>query len=274
MRLFKLIQAVQIANDMFDNYVEPLGMSMMSGEVPQVMFLIHQRDSKDQDWLAQVRFKNTTAISVFKCELYLEDVFRLCRRCKLWLITEDIFRIVVLYAMIHPLFQSQYLDFTKDINADYDSMMAGAGKDTYRFIRDFYLGRVKYDPVEKITLDILKYHMMVYTNKTEPGLGDALEDALFKYRQIMMTKYKGAYEAARFRKAQMYLIDKDGFIQLEKRVGGSTNYILDGQKESIDDDVIEDTPIPQKRAYSIQPEKKTQRRKQVNKEYYTLERSD
>ena len=271
MRLFTLQRAVQISNEMFSEYVEPLGLSMMSGEVPQMMFMIHQRDSKYQDWLAQVRFKNTLTISVFKCEVYLEDVFRLCRRCKLWLITEEIFRVAVLYAMIHPLYQSQYLDFTRDINADYESMMAGAGKDTYRFIKNFYLARIDYDPVEKIVLDIFRYHLMIYTNKTETGCGEAYEDALFAYRQIMLLQYKGAYEVARYRKAQTYLIDEDGYMLMERRVTGSTNYTVDGSREFIDEVI---TPTAQKRAYSILPEKRQVRKKPISNEYYSLERSD
>ena len=184
MRLITLTEAVKITSDMFTDYVEPLGMSMMSGEIPSIMFMIHQRGSKDLDWLAHVRFKNTLPISVFKCEIYLDDVFRLCRRCKLWLITENVFKIVVLYAMLHPLYQTQHIDFSQDVTADYESMMAGAGKSTYQFIKDYYISRIEADSVDIAVLDILQYHMMQYTNKTFPGMRVAQEEAKVRLRLL------------------------------------------------------------------------------------------
>lgn len=224
MRLMTLDRAAEITAEMFDQYVEPLGMSFMSGEVPSVMFTIHRRGSREQDWLAQVRFKNTLTISVFKCEVYLDDVFSLCRRCRLWLITEDVYRIAVLYAMLHPLYQSQYIDFKQDVKADYDSMMAGAGKEVYSFIKGY--GIID-NPIEDTVLEILRYHMMEFTNRYYGG-GDYREvysGHIKEYEDQMQNLYPEAYRMARYRKAQTYLIDVDGFIIMEPRTRGGITYV-------------------------------------------------
>ena len=123
MRLITLDEAVQITSTIFNDYVEPLAVSMMSGEVPSILLGIHRYGTKESDWLAHTSFKNSASISVFKCDIYLEDIFRLCRRCKLWLVTEDVFRVVTLYYVLHPLYQTQYINFDIDVNADYESII-------------------------------------------------------------------------------------------------------------------------------------------------------
>lgn len=230
MRLFTLDRAVEITSDMFDTYVEHVGLSLMSGEVPSVLFSINRRGTKERDWLAQVRFKNTLAISVFRCDVYLEDIFRLCRQCKLYLITEEVYQVVVLYGMLHPLFQSQYFDFGFDVNADYESMMAGAGVVTYEFIRSHF-GFT--DSVQNMVLDILRWYMMIFTNHHGKfhNVAELYETAQSKYERIMQGAYPGAYQTARYRKAQMSLVDKDGYLLMERRTDGRTIYDSDRRKE-------------------------------------------
>lgn len=211
MRLITLDEAVQITSTIFNDYVEPLAVSMMSGEVPSILLGIHRYGTKESDWLAHTSFKNSASISVFKCDIYLEDIFRLCRRCKLWLVTEDVFRVVALYYVLHPLYQTQYINFDIDVNADYESMMAGAGKEADHFIRKFCSLRTT---TEQTVLDILKYHMMIFTNHyhgRDTNVGRAYTDAIESYAYIMLVNYRGAYEVARYRKAQTCLIDRDGY---------------------------------------------------------------
>lgn len=234
MRLITLDEVVDITREMFDNYVEHVGISLMSGEVPSIMFAVHRRGSKEHDWLAEVRFKNTLAISVFRCEVWIDDVFRLCRRCKMFLVTREVYRIAVLYAMLHPLYQSQYINFDKEVNADYDSMMAGAGTATYNFISKHVPIQ---DPLEKVVLLILRYHMMIFSNHYtggEPGsYGQSYEDAQLMYQNLMVHRYPAAYYMARFYKAQTCLIDKEGFIIMERRTG---NVIIENSEDTDKED--------------------------------------
>jgi len=231
--MITLDEAVAITDDMFTNYVEPVGLSLMSGEVPQIMFSINRRGTKEKDWLAQVRFKNTLAISVFRCDVYLEDVFRLCRDCRLWLITREVFQVAVLYAMLHPLYQSQYVDFGFDVNIDYESMMASAGRQAYAFMSK-HVPIV--DLVQPIVLEIFRYHMMIFTNHHEGELHSTrtLRDLQKQYEQIMLEKYRGAYCMARYRKAWTSLVDADGFIVLEKKTAGRTIYSNDRIEDQTD----------------------------------------
>lgn len=219
-RLFTTDQAVEIVTEMFNEYVEPLAVSMMSGEVPSMVLTIHRYDTKESDWLAHATFKNTVTLSTFKCDVYLDDIYRLCRRCKLWLLTDEIFRVAALYYMLHPLYQTQYINFEIDINADYESMMAGSGKETYHFMKRFCALTTT---LEQTVLDILEYRMMIFTNHyhgNETDVGHAYTDAIHQYAEIMKARYKGAYEVARYRKAQTYLVDADGFMILEPKTKG------------------------------------------------------
>lgn len=227
MRLITLDEAVQITNEMFSEYVEHVGLSLMSGEVPSVLFSINRRGTKERDWLAQVRFKNTLTISVLRCDVYLEDIFRLHRQCKLYLVTKEVYQVVVLYAMLHPLYQSQYLDFDSfDVNIDYESMMAGAGKSAYDFITQHFRFN---DPIQQVALDILKYHMMIFTNhhNGELHVTNHLFERQKQYESSMLEKYPGAYNVARYRKAQTSLIDADGYLLMEKKTRGNTIYASD-----------------------------------------------
>ena len=88
MRFDTLTTLAGIVVEMFDKYVAPAAKSMMSGEVPSAMLTVHRTGTKDKDWLAFVQFKDAMPISTIRCSVYLEDIFRLCRRNRLYLITE------------------------------------------------------------------------------------------------------------------------------------------------------------------------------------------
>ena len=74
-----MVQAIVMIKDVFDNYVEPVAKSFMSGELPSVMLTIHRRGTREKDWLAHVRFKDSLTVSLFKCDVYIDDIYRLCR---------------------------------------------------------------------------------------------------------------------------------------------------------------------------------------------------
>lgn len=215
MRFNTLNQLATITAELFDKYVAPVAKSFMSGEVPSALLTVHRTGSKDKDWLAQVQFKDGMPVSTFRCAIYLEDVFRLCRRCHLYLITEDIYRIAALYAMLHPLYQSQYNDFTKDLMLDYDSMMAGAGTETYHFMMRHY--EFNENSPDSIALELFRYHMMIFTNHTKGvNITERFKKQRALYESYMLTHYRDAYKTARFRKAQTCQIDQEGFILLER----------------------------------------------------------
>ena len=233
MRLLTLDECADITTKLFDRFVCPLAVSQMTGEIPSIHFGIHRHGSKEQDWLAHVRYKHTMSISVFQCDIWLEDVFRLCRRCRIWLITREVFQIVCLYAMLHPIYQSECMDFHTDVDSDYESMMIGAGKLTHQFIRNYYPVT---DDVQPIILEILKYHMMEFSNHwyglSDGSYRETYRDWQRKYELEMLAVYEGPYKVARSRKANTTLLDYEGFLKLERLTEGSVVYEDQGRKDS------------------------------------------
>lgn len=89
MKTITIDQMIQITTEMFNDYVEPVALSLMCGEVPNTTFIIHRIGSDGNDLFPRVRFKNTVNISVFKCDIWLDDILLLCRKCKMYLVTEQ-----------------------------------------------------------------------------------------------------------------------------------------------------------------------------------------
>jgi len=226
MKLLTLDEMVAITTDMFDQYVEPVALSLMSGEVPSSTFAIHRSGTRDKDWLARVRFKNTVTISVFRCDVYLDDVMMLCRMCKMFLVTPEVFRVAVTFSMLYPLYQTQHMNFSTDVNSDYDSMMAGAGKATYTFMsRHFAMSSIH----EQDILDILYYRSMTFINcyKYAPKgirVGDLIEDLTERYIYYMREHHKDAYRTARYYKARTNLVNEEGYVILEPITKGGMSY--------------------------------------------------
>lgn len=211
---------------LFNRYVEPLAETMMTGEVPSVAINIVPHGTVYTDWLAKVKFRNSTAVSIFHCTIYLDDVMRLCRNCKMYLVTRDVFNVSVLYYMIHPLYQT---DWVTDRNiGDYESMMLASNICACRYIREYY----PLTPEEDMILAILDSWMMVFTNRTYGKVKnqkEAYDNALDRYVKWMMKTRKDQYITSRRFKAQTALLDCDGFILLEHRItGGDCN---EGRKE-------------------------------------------
>ena len=216
MKMLTTQKQIEIIRDVFDRFVEPVASSFMSGEVPSTMFTIHRKGSREKDWLASVRFRNTLTISVFKCEVFMEDIVNLCRRCKIYLVTDTIYEVVALYFMLHPLYQSQFMIFEHDTIQDYESMMRNAGRSTYRFIKRQFQFE---DPVQKTVLEILNCYNLLFTNTVILGrnIREQLENYQSTYVGFMMNRHPGAYKTAIHFKAQNYVVDRDGFIILEPR---------------------------------------------------------
>lgn len=240
---------VEIIREMFDTYVEFVAASFMCGEVPSSVFAIHSRGTKDNDWLATVKFKNSLTISMFRCEVYLEDLLRLCRRCKFWLITEPALKVVSLYFMLHPLLQTQNMNFAKSATVGYESMLAGAGDMTYRFISKCFAFT---DPVQKHCLEVLKCHNILAVNlpygQNKADVKELMEYEWCCYKQCMLEKYPAAYRKSTHFKASGNIMD-------EQRPVGSLEHT---RKEKVED-VLKmkgDTRRKGKKAFSITPERK------------------
>lgn len=227
MKTFTLDDAVNICTAMFDHYVEPYAYAVMSGELPAITYMIHRTGSRDKDWTASIRLKNTLTISVFRCEVYIDDILRYCRYCKLYLVTESVFRPAALFYMLHGLLQTQHMDFHSNVNMDYESMMSGAGYAAYQFIKEHYDFQ---DILEHITLQSVWYHSMILTNNykyapKDKRVGNIIDEVTAEYDQYMIEHHTEAYRTAKRYKAWINLVDEDGFIRMEPKTGGRTQYL-------------------------------------------------
>ena len=284
MRLMTLQRCIEITQQMFEEYVEPLGKSLMFGEVPSISLTIHRRGTKDKDWLAHVSFKNTLSISVFKCEIWMDDMFLMCRRCKLWLLTEDIFNVVALYHMLQPLYQSQFINFGHDVESDYGSMLYNANHAACKFIKKFYLNKSPVNPaIETVVLNILQYNMQIFTNSTTPGLGERFHDAQEEYEAFMMEHYEMPYRTARIWTATTTLVDSDGYFKLERITQRETEIQVQSTKRDANDAYDHEPKKPAEKPISIPPKKHKTIRINMTPEYleskkaaphYQLRRSD
>lgn len=224
MKTFSLDDVVTMCTSIFDCYVEPYAYAVMSGELPAITYMVHRTGSKDHDWSANIRLKNTMTISVFRCEVWIDDILSFCRTCRLYLITEDVFRPVSLFYMLHGLLQSQYMNFDNDIESDYESMMVSAGHNAYQFMKEHYQF---HSEIERRVLDIVWYNSMILTNnyKYAPKqclVGEILNELHGTYEHYMFENHAEAYRTAKRMKAQTSQVDEDGFFVLERITNGHT----------------------------------------------------
>lgn len=235
MRLLPVDDMVQISLEMFTEYIEPLACSFMYGEVPTSTIMIHRTESYDNDWFTRVHFKNTISISVFRCEIYLHDIMKMLRDCKIWLIDKPVFKMTILFSMMYPLWQTQFMDFSNGgVIKGYDTMINEAAHETYLFIKSHYDFKTE---VESIILDTLYYHNMRVNQlwKYFPTDKEPLQlysDLYESYKHYMLTYHYDAFKTAIKFKAQDYLVAEDGFLRLEFLTKGSTKYEQDESMES------------------------------------------
>lgn len=215
MKMITTDRCAEICVRLANEYLMPVALSIMEGQVPSMTLKVYRSGERD-DWTATVRLKNSLTISTFNCEIYVYEILQLCRVCKLWLVTEEVFTTVAAFYELHGIFQQVHMNFTTNIDRDYDSMMAGAGHSTYEFIRRQH----PLSPLESCVLDLVFYQSMIYTNNfkyapKDAKVGELIAEAQGIYRNLMMEQYPEAYKTARRQKAQNYLVDEDGFIVLE-----------------------------------------------------------
>lgn len=219
MKMFTDDTAVGICIDMFDQYVEPCAYSLMDGELPAVTYRIHRSGSNDHDWSAAIQLKNTLTISVFHCEIYLEDIYYLCRNCKLYLITESVFRPACLFYMLYGLLQTQRVQVVSSAIEDFNFMLLNAAKMSYMFIKKHYPFR---SPIEQLTLDIIwNVSARLGDNTVNSTL---ITDLYAKYIEQMKLDHPKALNTARHWKAHRNRVDDEGFIVLEPVSKGYTKF--------------------------------------------------
>lgn len=228
MRTVSMNDMVDITLDVFNEYIEPVACSFMYGEVPTSTIMIHRTGTYDHDYLTKVRFKNTTSISIFRCEIFMEDVLNFCRMCKLYLVTPEIFTIVITYSMLFPLYQSQHMDFDKvGVDLGYDQMMTESGNDAYKFMLKHFNFPNRFN--RDIILNTIHYTMMdlnqtfKYFPKNK-NIVEVLYDLHVEYEYYMMKHYNKAYRSSKQRKAQDYLVDEEGFIRLDHITKGGIKH--------------------------------------------------
>ena len=243
MRLVNTEEMIQISLEQFAKWAEPLACSFMYGEVPTSSIIIHRTGSYDHDWLTKVRFKNSVSISMFRCEIYLDDIIDFCKRCHIWLITKEIFRLAITFCMLYPLYQTQYMNFKEDgVETAYQTMITEAGKDTYDFMTQYY---PFHDPLEKLILDIFFYESMhiIQTYKYFPeGLDytETISKLILQYEKIMKKSYKIPYRTAQYRKAQDCLINEEGYMLIEYVDQREIKYDEDMELQQIPQEVKEE----------------------------------
>lgn len=204
----------ELTHRTFDTYIEPLVESLMLGEVRSIRYSVEMDYSADMDWVAKTRFRNTDTISVYNGKAHTMDILNLCRICKMWLVTEEIFDIMCLYYWANPVYRSQFLGIT-GTEADYESMILTADKHTQRFIP-----RVRTDlsPIQHVALSLIKYQTAIITNRGIKSVNpyEEFNKIYSAYKIYMEEHHHGAYITARRYKAQQWLVDNDGFIILEQ----------------------------------------------------------
>ena len=217
MRMFDIEWMVNEVVDTFVEHVYPIVDKIMIGEVRSVTANIFTRGSRDKDIFARTKLRNKEVISAYRIDIWTEDLMRLCRKHKMFLVTPDIFKIVTLFYMFHPLFTAKLME-SPSPGEIYDSIYSGATDKTCQMITRHFQ-HPSY--IQHVALDLLKYTAMVDCNHSfdllpnESPVEYQLKNIRY-YREYMLDHYRQAYYTAVKFKANYYEVDHDGFMVLEK----------------------------------------------------------
>ena len=233
MRTFDIDWMLNEIVDVFATYIYPVVDKIMIGEVRSVSVNIFTKGSREKDVFARTKLRNKEVISIYRVDIWLEDIMRLCREHKMFLTTEEVFQIAVLYYILHPLYTTKFMESPSQ-GEIFDSIYAAATDRTNQTIIR-RIGKLSY--IQSTVLDILKFSDMVYCNRSfdlEPG-ESPLEHKLMsinRYREYMLKHHKQAYHTAVKFKANYYQVDHDGFFVLESAKSKiHTSYIIEKELE-------------------------------------------
>ena len=189
----------------------------MVGEVRSASVNIYTHGTFDKEEYAHTKLKNREVISVYRVDIWLDDIMRLCRNNKLYLITKEIFDIASVFYMLHPLFCAKFLE-NPSPKDNYDSIYCAAADLSCQYIDRRMIHLTK---EQRLALNVFKYNIMVLTNHSFdlPPNDSPLEyklKSIQEYKRYMLHYHKEAYrESVRF-KAYTCEVTEEGFILLEK----------------------------------------------------------
>ncbi len=203
----------KVLHTSFKKYAEPLVESLIVGDVVSIRHNVMEGWSVDHDWVAKTRFRNTLNVSVYAGVAYTYDSLSLCRQCKMYLVTRELFDVIAAYYWVNPIYRTQFLGIT-GTEADYESMLFTADKFSQRYLRE----KMNISQLGIIALDVIKYHTAKMTNRSIKGVNVYTEydRAISKYISYMKENHNEAFKTARKYPAQQCMVNDNGFIVLEQ----------------------------------------------------------
>lgn len=183
----------------------------MTGEIISESFQLLHQSSADTDIFCKVRLRNSVSVSALQCTVYVSDIVRLSGKCKMYLLTEEMIYPLILYYMIHPIYQYVWID--RKEYGSYDSMLMDSSVHTIQFIKEYYNPNMfEYD-----ILQILHTWLQTMTNRATEQSMINFQNSLNKYILYMKTEYPEAYRTSKRYKAHTCQVTRTGFILLEDR---------------------------------------------------------
>ena len=214
MRTFTVEWMVDELVELFANYVYPIVDKIMIGEVRSVSVNIFTKGSREKDIYARTKLRNQEVISLYRVDIWLEDIMRLCRSDKMYLVTEEIFEVVALYYILQPLFVSKFME-SPEKGEIFDSIYVGASRYTASAILDC---SEKLTRIQKVALTNLYYTSLLSCNYNPPQKSSLERQltAIKRYKKYMLANMRSPYITAVTYRANYYQVSPKGFIVLER----------------------------------------------------------
>lgn len=211
MRTVTIDQMEYVINSCYQKFAFPLIRSYMTGEIISESFQLLHQSSADTDIFCKVRLRNSVSVSALQFTVYVSDIVRLGGKCKMYLLTEEMLYPLILYYMIHPIYQ--YIWVERKEYGSYDSMLMDSSVHTIQFIKEYYNPNI----FECEILQILHTWLQTMTNRANEQSIRNFQNSLDKYILYMKTEYPEAYRTSKRYKAHTCQVTRNGFILLEDR---------------------------------------------------------
>lgn len=214
MRTFTTEYMVNETIELIAQYVYKMVEKIMIGEVRSTSVNIFTYGSRENDVFARTKLKNQEVISLYRVDIWLEDIMRLCRKNKIFLVTKEIFPIVVLYYIIHPLFTTKFMECPGP-GEIYSSIYVAATERARRVI-EHHTFKLNY--IQNVVLRLLTSNDYVLANYNPDGELSMEEKLRTRniYRDYMLKHHRQAYLSAVKFKANYFQVDENGFMRLER----------------------------------------------------------
>lgn len=214
MRTFTVEWMVEELVELFAKYVYPVVDKIMIGEVRSVSVNIFTKGSREKDIYARTKLRNQEVISLYRVDIWLEDIMRLCRNAKMYLVTEEIFQIVSLYYILQPLYVAKFME-SPSKGEIFDSIYVGASRYATSDILNSHL---KFSRIQKVALTNLYYSSLLYCNYNPPNKSSLERQlkSIKRYKKYMLGNMRSQYITAVTYRANYYQVSPKGFIVLER----------------------------------------------------------